>query len=256
MWTRVSGFRERDEDQGGFWGYIYTLVDPGLAVLGVETCLHRKTHEGCVVVTNTLMRVTLDFLDVSMNWVVQLVLVLVHMAVRLLGAMVGHWVGVRLLSHHHRVQLRHRVQLSPWAHGSHRRQWRDRRHWRQRRAGSLMGGSVHGRQFFIRRHLDMKWVMILLLGVVGVKVRMMKFVQVLVKHGVIVHLAPGGRASQDVFLSVVLGECGLAAETMWNKIISEYVSKVCKGRKKSMWYKCTSNKTEIYLLPQPSMVHL
>lgn len=60
-----------------------------LAVLGIETCLHRKAHEGCVVVTNTLMRVTLDFLDVSMNWVVQLVLVLVHM-VRLLGAMVGH----------------------------------------------------------------------------------------------------------------------------------------------------------------------
>lgn len=39
-------------------------------------------------------------------------------------------------------------------------------------------------------------------------------VQVLVKHGVIVHLAPDGGASQDVFLSVVLGERGLAAETL------------------------------------------
>jgi hypothetical protein len=58
----------------------------------------------------------------------------------------------------------------------------------------------------------MKWVMMLL---VGVRVRMVvNLVQVLVKHGVIVHLAPDGGASQDVFLSVVLGECGLAAETM------------------------------------------
>lgn len=71
----------------------------------------------------------------------------------------------------------------------------------------------------------MKWVMMLL---VGVRVRMVvNLIQVLVKHGVIVHLAPNGRASQDVFLSVVLGECGLAAETMWNIIISENVSKVC-----------------------------
>lgn len=67
----------------------------------------------------------------------------------------------------------------------------------------------------IRGHLDMKRVMVLRMRMrVRVRVRVVQFVQALVKDDLVAHLAPGDRASQDVLLSVVLGERGLAAETV------------------------------------------
>lgn len=48
----------------------------------------------------------------------------------------------------------------------------------------------------------------------GESVSMVQFVQALVKDGVVAHLAPDCRAPQDVFLSMVLGERGLATETI------------------------------------------